>query len=119
MVLVGMACGSLGRKIPVKSLGRPFGSRGVDLSGIKPLPLIRIRKEIVGARDLFEALLRFLVSGIEVRMQLFGQVPVRLPDVFGRGGRCDPEDLVWIFHSPSVEDRWLRPFRKCRIADIT
>src|SRR5579872_872659 len=98
-----MACGSLGCKILVKSLARPFGPRSVDLSGVKPLTLVRIGKEPLGARNLFEALLRFLASGISVRMQLFGQAPIRLANVLGRGGGCDPQDLVWIFHCPSVE----------------
>jgi hypothetical protein len=103
MVLIGMACGSLGRKILVKSLARSFGPRSVDLSTIKPLTLVRIRKEIVSARNLFKALLRLLVSGIEVGVQLLGQAPVRLPNVVGRGGARDPQDFVWVFHCPSVE----------------
>jgi hypothetical protein len=68
-----MASGSLGCKILVKSLTRPFGPRGVDLSTIKPLTLIRIRKEFVGPRGLFETLFRLLVSGMEVRMQLLAR----------------------------------------------
>ena len=34
-VLVGMACGRLGRIILVESLAGPFGTRSVDLSAIK------------------------------------------------------------------------------------
>ena len=98
-----MARSGLGCKILVKSLARPFGPRRVDLSAIKPLALVRIRKQIVGASNLFEALLRLLVSRIEIRMQLLGQAPVRLPNVFGRGGASDPQDFVWVFHCPSVE----------------
>ena len=68
MVLVGMACGRLTCKIPIKSLAWSFGPRSVDLTAIKPLTLVLIGKQIVGARQLLEALLRLLVSGVEIRV---------------------------------------------------
>ena len=48
-VFVGVAGVGFGREILVISLARPFSPRSVDLSAIKPLTLVRIRKQIVGA----------------------------------------------------------------------
>ena len=53
-VFIGTVVGCLGGKILVKSLARMLGSRSVDLSAVKAFPLVPIRRQLIGARNLFE-----------------------------------------------------------------
>jgi len=43
-------------------------------------------------------------------MQLLGQAAVRLPNLILRGGACDPQNFIWVFHCCSVEAHKRRAF---------
>ena len=65
------------REVPIVALAGAFGARGIDLAAIETGALVRIAQEIVSGRDLLECFLGLLVAGIEVRVQLLGQLAVR------------------------------------------
>ena len=69
------------RKIPIEMLLRPLGTRRADLAIVEPFTLLGIAQQIVGAGDLLEFLLGRLVTGIEIRVQLFCQLSVCLLNV--------------------------------------
>lgn len=86
--------------IAIEVLLRSLGPRRVDLAGIEAFALLGIAEQIVGPRDLLEFLLGRLVTGIEIRMQLFRQLPVGLLDIGRRRRRGNAENLVRISHDP-------------------
>jgi hypothetical protein len=49
-----------------------FGAARVDLASVKFRTLIRIGEQTIGRRNLFEALFRLLVSGVQIGMKLLG-----------------------------------------------
>ena len=63
---------------------------------IVELPLLGIRHYIVGVRDIFESLLSFLVVGIAVRVQLTGELSVRLLELVGTRTARYPQSFVEI-----------------------
>ena len=84
-------------------LARLFGPRSVNLTAIKFSALLGIRKEIVGQGKLLEALLRLLVSWVEIGMQLLRQAAVSFLNVIGGSGASHPQNFIWVFHFHSIE----------------
>src|SRR6185437_12278188 len=76
-----------------------LGARGVDLAAVEAPAFVGVAKQIVGAGDFLEFLLRGLVAGIEIGVQLLGQIAKRLLDLGRGGGRLYPEDFIRTFHS--------------------
>src|SRR5690349_19634308 len=76
----------------------PFGSVGVDLTAVEARPLLRIREQVVGGRDLLELLLDALV-GVEVRVQLLREPAVGCLDVLRRSVSFEAQYLVRISHA--------------------
>ena len=72
--------------------------------------LAGLADDLVGRRDLLELLLDGLVTGVQVRMQLFRELAVRLLDLVRARGLGDLEDFVRISHWP-----WLttEPAKTC------
>src|SRR6185369_3720660 len=64
------------------------------------LALLGIREDVVGALDLFEALLGRLVVRVLVRMVLPRELPVGLLDLIRRGVLLDAQHLIEVLHSP-------------------
>ena len=98
VTLVGMAGFARVVAIVAGVRRRLLRSRGVDLAGVEPSPLVRIREQIVGGGDLLELLLRPLVAGVEVRVKLLGELPVGLADIVGSRGLGDAKNLVRVSH---------------------
>ena len=72
----------------VVALLRPLLPACVDLAGVVAPALLGIAENVVGGGDLLELLLGRLVPGIEVGVQLLGELAVGLDDVLGlRGAR--------------------------------
>ena len=67
--------------------------------------LLRIRKVLVGLVDLFEFLLGLLVSGVLVRMELNGELPEGLFDLFGSGSPLHTQYFVIIAFVSHMEPR--------------
>src|SRR5208282_1478356 len=61
---------------------------------IVDLALLFVPQDIVGFLDILELLFRRFVVGIEIRMILARQVPVRLADLLGLGLAIHPERFV-------------------------
>ena len=76
----GSGAASAARIRPVK---RAFVTVGVDLPTVEPAALLRIRQQVVGARNVLEALLDIGPPRIEVRVILLGELAVSLFDLFG------------------------------------
>jgi hypothetical protein len=69
---------------------------GVDLAAIELSPLVGIRQNRVGAGHSLERFFGFRISGVEVRVVLFGQSSVRIPDgVLARVAR-HAKRRVWV-----------------------
>src|SRR5262249_13756704 len=83
-------------KIAIVSLARPLLSGGVNLPAIEARALLWISQEIIGAGDLLELFLCCFIAGIEVRMQLFRQLAVRLADLVLRRFPFHAQDSVGI-----------------------
>ena len=77
---------------PVVALLRPLLAAGVDLAEIETAALVRVAQDVIGRGDLLELLLGGLIAGIEVRMQLLGELAVSLGDVLGSCGLRDAEN---------------------------
>src|SRR5262249_56056450 len=73
---VGVFLGAGPVEIAVVALARPFLPGRVDLAALVARAFLRIAENVVSRGDLFELFLRLLVPGIEVRMQLFRELPV-------------------------------------------
>ena len=56
---------------------------------VVPAPLFGVREDLVGAADLFEAILGLGVARMQVRMAFLGQFPVRLADIVAGRFRVD------------------------------
>src|SRR5215469_14176810 len=63
---------------------RPLCSRGVDFTAVITRTLLPVAEEIVRCRHILELFLSMLVSRIEVRVQLFCQLPISLLNFFLR-----------------------------------
>jgi hypothetical protein len=57
-------------------------------------PLFRLFQDVVGLLDLLKALLRALVTRVDVRMQLAGKPPIGLFEIGFAGSPGNAEDLV-------------------------
>ncbi len=92
--------------IAVEAARRPLGTGGIDLALVVARALLGVADQIVGGRDILELLLRRLVAGVEIGMQLLGERAVGLADVLGGGILGDTQDLVGIgTHSPISRPR--------------
>src|SRR5262249_34530793 len=83
-------------EITVVTLARPLVAGSVDLSLVEARALVRVAHEVIGRGDLLEFLLRLLVAGIEIRMQLFRQLAVGLGVLVLRRLRFHAQDSVGI-----------------------
>src|SRR5262245_25609761 len=83
-------------EIAVIALARAFVPGGIDLAAVEARPFLGIAHEVVGSRDLLELLLRLLIAGIEVRVQLFRQLTIGLADLVLRRLRLHAQDSVGI-----------------------
>jgi hypothetical protein len=83
-------------KVAIVALARPLLSGGVDFAAIEARSLLRISQEIVGDGDLLEFFLCCFIAGIEVRVQLFRQLAVRLADLVLRRLPFHAQDSVGI-----------------------
>ena len=79
------------RKIEPREIDTGPGSAGArsNIVGVAPVgvihfALLRVAQNLVGLRDLLEPFLGLLVSRIDIRMKLPGELPVRLLDLFRR-----------------------------------
>ncbi len=117
MALVGMAALAGVVAIVARVRRRLLRPRGVNLAGVEPPAFLWVREQIVGDAYLFEPLLGLLVAGIEVRVQLLGQLSVSRANLVGRSGLGDAKNshmgLAWA--DPAVR---VRPTNTSRIASI-
>ena len=96
MAAVDVRLGVRAVKVAIVALARPLLSGGVDFAAIEARSLLRIAQEIVGDGDLLEFFLCRLIAGIEVRVQLFRQLAVRLADLVLRCLPFHAQDSVGI-----------------------
>ena len=84
----------------VEAPAEPAASRGVvgvhtgKTELVVPGPFVTVAEDLIGLVDLLEAALRLLVPGVQVRVVLLGQAPVRLLDLRVRGALLNAQDLV-------------------------
>src|SRR5262249_1205394 len=71
----------------------------VDLAGVEFLALLGIRQQVVGRGRFLELLLDLLVARVDVRMQAFRQLAIRLLDLVRRRTGRDAERLVGVGHA--------------------
>ena len=75
---------------------RPRLPACVDLAEIEAPPLLGVAENVVSGGDLLEFLFGRLVAGIEVGVQLLGEVAVSLGDVLRLGGPGHAENGIEI-----------------------
>ena len=68
----------------------------VEADLVVHLPLFRVAQDVIGFLDVLEAVFGGLVSGIQIRMVLPGELPVSLPDFVFRSGRGNTQGFVVI-----------------------
>lgn len=81
----------------------PAGTTGAKI-GVHPRkaklivlgPLLLVREHLIGLIDLFEPGFRRFVARVQVRVILFGQLPVSFFQFIVRGAFLDPQDLIVI-----------------------
>src|SRR5699024_4916822 len=84
----------------VEAPAEPAASRGVvgvhtgKAELVVPGPFVAVAEDLIGLVDLLEAALRLLVPGVQVRVVLLGQAPVRLLDLRVRGALLNAQDIV-------------------------
>ncbi len=82
--------------VAIESMLGPLRAGGVDFAAVVAGPLLRIVQEVVGGGDLLEALFGRAVAGVEIGVQLLGELAVGLLDVALRSGLFDAENAVGI-----------------------
>src|ERR1700726_4455154 len=78
---------------PVR-IARPLGTALVDLAAIVARPLLRIRQQFVSRGYRLEARLGGRLAGVQIGVELLGELAVRLADLVGAGGRLNAEHLI-------------------------
>ena len=86
----------------VVALLRRLLAGGVDLAAVVAAALLLVAEDAIGRRDLLELLLGRLVAGVEVRMQLLGELAIGLGDVLGLGGLGDADYGIEVFCHRSI-----------------
>jgi hypothetical protein len=83
----------------VESARRPsIAGDGRRTEAVEASPLVRIAEDLVGGIDLFEPLLRALVSRVSVGVILLGEPPEGGFHFVGTRRTIEPEDLVGVLH---------------------
>ena len=94
---VGVRFGVRAMEIAVIALPRPLLSGGIDLAAVEAGALLGIAQEVIGHGDLLELLLRLLIAGIEVRVQLLRQLTVGFADLVLRRLPLHAQNSVGVF----------------------
>src|SRR5205085_10765649 len=78
--------------------------------------LLRIADDFEGGGDFLESLLRLLVPGVHVRVELLRQLPVCLLDLLGAGGARAAERGVGVLHGAAYRNHPRRDGQRMRFA---
>src|SRR5205085_4399454 len=71
-------------------------ARGLMAEPVVAGALVGVAEDLIGFRCLLELLLRVLVAGVLVRVELEGELAEGALQFLGRGGAGNPEDLIVI-----------------------
>src|SRR6185437_6312108 len=99
---------------------RLFGAAGVDLALVEPRAFRLVADDFVGGADFLEPRLGLFVTGIEVGVELLGELAVDRTDFRVGRVRLDPQHLVRIarshaLHRHARDTRALDPEPACRV----
>ena len=91
---IGVGAGPGSLEIAVEMLARALIAGGVDLAPVEAGALVLVAQEVIGGGDGLEPVLGLLVAGVEIGMQLLGELAVGLPDLVQAGVALDAQCLV-------------------------
>ena len=111
---IGMRGGVALRKVAIKRLMLSLRSGRIDFTTIETGPLLQVAQKTVGSGNFLELFFGTFVPGVQVWMQFFGKLAVRLLELVGRDGFLDAQHLIGIRAHDRLPSR--RPRTSCRIA---
>ena len=85
---------------------RPLGAGGVDLAPVVAAALVGVAQNVECRLGTLEAVLGRLVAGVQVRVQLLGELASRLADIVRRGVALHAEHAVQVVVSHAPLRKW-------------